>query len=110
MFDMYELSSTDSQLQIDANFGTPAAMIEMLVQSRPGRVELLPALPGAWSKSGRITGVGARNGLRVDLSWRNGSFTEATLYGAPGTWTTVVAGSWSKHVTIPGTGSLKLTP
>ncbi len=110
MFDMYRLSGSASVFQIDANFGTPAAMIEMLAQSRAGRVELLPALPNAWAKAGRVTGIGLRGGLRLDLAWREGGFTEATLRGAAGTRVTVVAGDWRRDVTVPAGGAVTLRP
>lgn len=64
--------------QIDGNFGGAAGIIEMLVQSRGGRLRLLPALPGAWP-SGRITGVKARGGLELSMSWADSALTEATL-------------------------------
>ncbi|MEW1602031.1 glycoside hydrolase N-terminal domain-containing protein [Streptomyces sp. NPDC093808] len=109
LFDMYSFGSR-STFQIDANFGTPAAMIEMLVQSRPGRIELLPALPAAWAASGSVTGVGVRGGCTVDLRWSSGSVTSATVHGRPGTRTTVVAGAWSRTVTVPAAGSVTVTP
>lgn len=56
LFDIYEVEKGRGIFQIEANFGTPAAMIEMLVYSRPGHLELLPALPDAWAKSGSVTG------------------------------------------------------
>ncbi len=64
--------------QIDGNFGGAAGIIEMLVQSRPGRLRLLPALPGAWP-SGRVSGVRARGGIELSLDWRSGALSEATL-------------------------------
>ncbi|MEV0530582.1 glycoside hydrolase N-terminal domain-containing protein [Kitasatospora sp. NPDC050463] len=109
MFDMYSFDNS-STFQIDANFGTPSAMVEMLVQSRPGRVELLPALPSAWAASGSVTGVGVRGGLTVDLSWTSGQVTSATLRGAAGLGTTVVFGAWSKAVTVPSGGSVTVSP
>ncbi|MEW9520979.1 glycoside hydrolase family 95 protein [Streptomyces tubercidicus] len=96
--------------QIDANYGTPVAMIEMLVQSRTGRVELLPALPKAWEASGSFKGVGLRGGLTLDMSWASGRVTTATLRGAPGRSTTVFYGKWSQKVTIPAGGSATVTP
>ena len=70
-----QLAAASTIFQIDANFGAPAAMLEMLVYSRPGVIELLPALPTAWAQSGQVTGVGARGGFTVDLSWRDGKVT-----------------------------------
>jgi len=110
MFDMYSLSSTSSVFQIDANMGTPAAMVEMLVQSRPGRVEVLPALPSAWAASGYLHGAGARPGMKIDVDWANGAATMIRLTGRPGTNTTVVAGSWSRQVTLPDSGTLEVRP
>lgn len=110
LFDMYQLSSTSSVFQIDANMGAPSAMVEMLVQSRPGRVEVLPALPEAWAASGSIHGVGARPGLTVDVDWIDGAAKSVTIHGRPGTTTTVVAGGWSRQVTVPRGGYLTVHP
>jgi alpha-L-fucosidase 2 len=68
--------------QIDANFGITAAVLEMLVFSKPGWVKLLPALPAKWS-SGRVTGISCRGGITVDMEWdrRSGAFS-ATLNSA----------------------------
>ena len=54
--------------QIDANFGLAAAVLEMLVFSRPGLVKLLPALPDKWP-SGRALGLACRGGITIDLDW-----------------------------------------
>jgi alpha-L-fucosidase 2 len=44
----------------------------MLVRSAHGRLDLLPALPGAWPR-GRVTGLAARDAVRVlELSWAPG--------------------------------------
>jgi alpha-L-fucosidase 2 len=54
--------------QIDANLGTSAAVLEMLLFSKPGLVNLLPALPADWP-SGRICGMRARGGVTVSIEW-----------------------------------------
>jgi len=110
LFDMYNLSSNSSVFQIDANFGTPSAMLEMLLYSRPGLIELLPATPSAWSASGSATGVPARGAFTVDMVWSGGRVTSATIHGKPGATTTVKVGTWSQAVTIGTGGSTVITP
>ncbi|WP_407071094.1 glycosyl hydrolase family 95 catalytic domain-containing protein [Streptomyces cellulosae] len=89
LFDIYEVAEGRGIFQIDANFGTPAAMIEMLLYSRPGHLELLPALPDAWAASGSLTGAGARGGFVVDLRWQDGRPTWARIRSVGGRTTTV---------------------
>ncbi|MFD0006944.1 glycoside hydrolase N-terminal domain-containing protein [Streptomyces sp. NPDC127178] len=103
LFDIYEVERGRGIFQIDANFGTPAAMVEMLLYSRPGHVELLPALPDAWADSGHVRGVPVRGGFEVDLRWRDGRPTEARIHSVGGRTTTVAYGDVSRTVTLrPG--------
>jgi alpha-L-fucosidase 2 len=103
LFDIYQVDQGRGIFQIDANFGTPAAMIEMLLYSRRGHLELLPALPDAWAASGSVTGVGARGGFVVDLRWRDGTPTEARIRSIGGRTTTVAYGGTSRAVRLtPG--------
>jgi alpha-L-fucosidase 2 len=57
--------------QIDGNFGGSAAVAEMLVQSTSDLIELLPAVPKAWS-SGKVSGLKARGGYEVSMQWEGG--------------------------------------
>lgn len=52
----------------DAAHTLPAVLVEMLVQSTPDRLVLLPALPAAYP-TGRLVGVRTRFGAVVDLTW-----------------------------------------
>ncbi|MFI7383687.1 glycosyl hydrolase family 95 catalytic domain-containing protein [Streptomyces sp. NPDC049813] len=103
LFDMYRVSDTRAIFQIDANLGTPAAMLEMLVHSRPGHIELLPALPAAWAASGSLTGAGARGGFTVDVAWRRGRVRTATIRSVGGRRTRVVLDGRTRDVVLePG--------
>jgi alpha-L-fucosidase 2 len=69
--------------QIDGNFGAAAGIAEMLIQSHKGYIELLPALPDAWSE-GSFTGLKAQGNFTVDLAWENSQPVNCTVYSGSG--------------------------
>lgn len=81
------LLDAHSPFQIDGNFGGCAGVIEMLMQSEysledKGKpnvvVELLPALPENW-EDGSVSGIRARGGITVDMTWKDGQVATLTL-------------------------------
>ena len=71
--------------QIDGNFGGTAGIAEMLLQSQNGVVQILPALPKAWTE-GEVSGLKARGNFEIGIEWLGGvaeKITVKSLSGAP---------------------------
>jgi len=62
--------------ELDGNTGFSMCVIELLLQSHDGVIQLLPALPKYW-KSGSIRGILARGSVMVNLDWKDGSLIKA---------------------------------
>ncbi len=76
------------EFQMDANSGLTAGVAEMLLQSHLDRIELLPALPEAWSE-GSVSGLCARGGFVVDMQWKHGKLISGSLSSRHGKTCTI---------------------
>lgn len=69
--------------QIDGNFGGAAGIAAMLLENRHGEILLLPALPRALA-TGTVRGLCAEGGFQVDLGWKDGRLTGASIVSGAG--------------------------
>jgi len=74
----YNLYDAHTPFQIDGNFGACAGIAEMLMQSHTDTIQILPALPAVW-KDGHVSGLKAVGDFTVDVAWKDGKPTRATL-------------------------------
>ena len=108
------LLDAHSPFQIDGNFGGCAGVVEMLVQSeytlRPTKsakygwqpsvmLELLPALPANW-KDGSVSGIRARGGITVDMTWQDARVTALTLTAQRSCTVTLLVNGQQKEVKL----------
>lgn len=111
------LLDAHSPFQIDGNFGGCAGVIEMLMQSdytldKKGKpsvgIELLPALPENW-KDGSVSGIRARGGISVSMTWQDSKVTALTLTAQQPCKVTLLAGGKQKVVKLKqGENTLQL--
>ena len=85
--------------QIDGNFGACAAIVEMLMQSHNGYIELLPALPEEFFK-GKVRGLKARGGYSVDIEWFSGRLVSYKITHPTKTTAIVKANGKIEEITI----------
>jgi alpha-L-fucosidase 2 len=73
---------------LDANYGGANGILEMLLQSHLGFIDLLPALPSAWP-SGSFRGMVARGGFEVGAKWEKGRLSGVSIYSRLGNKCTI---------------------
>lgn len=93
------LLDAHSPFQIDGNFGGCAGVTEMLMQSTPTSVTLLPALPEEWA-DGRVSGICARGGFVVSMEWKSGKVTSLSVTSRNGGQTTLHYNGKSKTIKL----------
>lgn len=94
------LLDAHAPFQIDGNFGGTAGMAEMLLQSLPDEISLLPALPADW-KDGAFYGLCARGGFIIDAEWKDSKVVRATVYSDHGGKTILKANGKELSLEMP---------
>jgi alpha-L-fucosidase 2 len=64
--------------QVDGIFGSLGSVCETMLQSQWGELHLLPAVPAKWT-NGFVSGLRARGGFEVGITWTNNRLASADV-------------------------------
>ncbi len=104
LHNMASMHNHRSLFNMDISGGMPAVLIKMLLESAPGEVTLLPALPKQWP-TGTIEGALCRGQIEVEkLQWGPGKIRVTLLSGKDQTITLTAPAAIKK---ITGKGPIK---
>jgi alpha-L-fucosidase 2 len=85
--------------ELDGNTGLSSAIIEMLIQSHDGIINLLPAIPDAWDK-GYVKGICARGGFEVEMEWEKHTLKKISIKSKLGNPCTIKYGEKAEKLDI----------
>jgi alpha-L-fucosidase 2 len=77
--DFYTEGDLNCHFQLDGSASVPGCIAEMLVQSHLEMIHFLPALPDEF-KTGKISGLKARGGYKINMEWKKGKLVSAEIY------------------------------
>ena len=92
--------------QSDASFGLTAGVAEALIQSHAGEICRLPV---NWP-DGSVTGLRARGGFEVNLTWKDGELLVAEIRSLKASPCTVRYGIKTALVNLEPEVTLRLSP
>ncbi len=107
--DNLTFSTKGNENQIDGNLGVLMGTAEMLLQSHQGEVHLLPALPHKMS-AGSVTGLRARGGFTVDMTWQSSTLVGAQIHSALGRLCRIRSAATIERITCDGQDVAVQTP
>ena len=94
---------------LDSILSLPCLLIEMLVYTDPGHIELMPAWPKNFP-DGHITGIRVQNGHKLDITWAAGKLVSATLHPARSDTCEIRYGDKVKSVSLKAGKPFQFTP
>jgi alpha-L-fucosidase 2 len=77
--DLFMEGDLNCHFQLDGSASVPGCIAEMLVQSHLDMIHFLPALPDEF-QTGKITGLKARGGYKINMEWEKGKLVLAEIY------------------------------
>ncbi len=83
---------------------SPNRPLSAPIHREGGFIHLLPALPTAWP-TGSVTGLRARGGFEVDITWADHRLVSATIRSAQGGTTRLRYADTTRELTLPHGGS-----